>query len=134
MMSLNQQITSYLLPLLPNTWAIYLFGSYAQQQVTAESDIDIAVLGSQQLKPVHRREIIQQLAKLLGREVDLVDLQQASTVVQFQVVSTGERIYCHNENEMAWWKLKVYQLYLTLNDDRKPILEEIKRTRTIYGR
>jgi len=131
--SLNQQITSYLLPSLPDIQAIYLFGSYAQQQATAESDVDIAVLCPKPLESIHRWEIIQQLAKELKQEVDLVDLQSASTVIQFQVVSTGERIYCRDENEMAWWELKVYQLYLTLNDDRRPILEEIKRTGTIYG-
>ncbi|MGB3588897.1 MAG: nucleotidyltransferase domain-containing protein, partial [Tunicatimonas sp.] len=94
----------------------------------------VAVLCTDQLEPLHRWDITQKLASLLRNEIDLVDLQQASTVMQFQVVSTGERIYCRDENELAWWELKVYQLYLTLNDDRKPILEEIKRTGTIYGR
>lgn len=89
---------------------------------------------SEPLDPVYRWKTAQQLERQLLRDVDLVDLQSASTVIQFQVVSTGQRIFTQDENAMVWWELKVYQLYLTLNDDRKPILEEIKKTGTIYGR
>lgn len=134
LMSLNLQLTSLLQQTLPEVQAIYLFGSTAQKQTTPESDIDIAVLCPERLDPVHRWEVAQQLAQQLHRDVDLVDLQKASTVMRFQVVSTGERVYTQDENKMAWWELQVYQLYFTLNDDRKPILEEIKKSGTIYGR
>lgn len=80
-----------------------------------------------------RWKLIQQLAVLLNRDVDLIDLSSASTVMQFQVVSTGERVFTHDLVSIEWWELKIYQLYLTLNDDRKPILEAIQQTGRIYG-
>nr|WKN34085.1 nucleotidyltransferase domain-containing protein [Tunicatimonas sp. TK19036] len=133
-MPLTNLLTSLLQKALPQIQAIYLFGSIAQGQSTPESDVDIAILCPERLEPLHRWNLAQQLARELHRDVDLIDLQQASTVMRFQVVSTSERIYTQDENKMAWWELQVYQLYLTLNDDRKPILDEIKKTGTIYGR
>ena len=133
-MPLYHQLTSLLQKALPQIQAIYLFGSIAQGQSTPESDVDIAILCPERLEPLHRWNLAQQLARELHRDVDLIDLQQASTVMRFQVVSTGERIYTQDENKMAWWELQAYQLYLTLNDDRRPILDEIQKTGTIYGR
>lgn len=70
---------------------------------------------------------------MLNHDVDLVDLSTASTVMQFQVVSTGERIFAADPVGAEWWDLKVYQLYLTLNDDQKLILEAIQQSGRIYG-
>lgn len=119
---------------LPGVQALYLFGSIVCEHFTSESDIEVAFLCPAPVAPLQRWEMTQQLAIQLHREVDLIDLQQASTVMQFQVVSTGERIFAADEQYMPWWELKVYQLYLTLNDDRKPILEEIRKSGHIYGR
>lgn len=133
-MPLTNLLTSLLQQALPEIQAVYVFGSTAQKQTTPDSDIDIAILCPERLEPIYRWNLAQRLARELHRDVDLVDLQQASTVMRFQVVSTGERIYAQDENKIAWWELQVYQLYFTLNDDRRPILEEIKKTGTIYGR
>ena len=118
---------------LPSLRAVYLFGSVVTEHFTEDSDIDIAVLTFEPMDALLRWELIQQLAIALNRDVDLVDLSTASTVMQFQVVSTGERIFTADATTMEWWELKVYQLYLTLNDDRKPILEAIQQTGRIYG-
>ncbi|MGB3779785.1 MAG: nucleotidyltransferase domain-containing protein [Tunicatimonas sp.] len=118
---------------LPSLRAVYLFGSVVTEHFTEDSDIDVAVLTSEPMDALLRWKLIQQLAIALNRDVDLVDLSTASTVMQFQVVSTGERIFTTDVSAMEWWELKIYQLYLTLNDDRKPILEAIQQTGRIYG-
>ncbi len=118
---------------LPSLRAVYLFGSVVTEHFTEDSDIDIAVLTSEPMDALLRWKLIQQLAIALNRDVDLVDLSTASTVMQFQVVSTGDRIFTKDASAMEWWELKIYQLYLTLNDDRKPILEAIQQTGRIYG-
>lgn len=130
---MKELIIQHLQNVLPSLRAAYLFGSVVTEHFTDDSDIDVAVLTSEPLDALQRWQLLQQLAIRLNRDVDLVDLSAASTVMQFQVVSTGERIFSADANAMEWWELKVYQLYLTLNDDRKPILEAIQQTGRIYG-
>lgn len=134
MSTLRSQITHQLREAIPSLQAIYLFGSVETEYFTKESDIDVAVLTPEPLAPLVRWQLLEQLAKALNRDIDLVDLANATTVMQFQVVSTGERIYAANVLEMEWWELRVYQLYLTLNDDRKPILDAIQASGRIYGK
>ena len=130
---MEELIIRHLHTALPSLRAVYLFGSVVTEHFTEDSDIDIAVLTSEPMDALLRWKLIRQLAIALNRDVDLVDLSTASTVMQFQVVSTGERIFTVDATAMEWWELKVYQLYLTLNDDRKPILEAIQQTGRIYG-
>ncbi len=130
---MKELIVQHLHTALPSLRVVYLFGSVVTEHFTEDSDIDIAVLTSEPMDALLRWKLIRQLAIALNRDVDLVDLSTASTVMQFQVVSTGERIFTADAAAMEWWELKVYQLYLTLNDDRKPILEAIQQTGRIYG-
>ena len=132
MQALRTQIVNHLHEAVPSLQAIYLFGSIVTEHFTEQSDIDIAILRREPIDAVFRWELLQQIAIALNREVDLIDLTNATTVMQFQVVSTGERIFTANPSEMEWWELKVYQLYLTLNDDRKPILDAIRESGRIY--
>ena len=131
---MEELIIQHLHTALSSLRAVYLFGSVVTEHFTEDSDIDIAVLTSEPMDALLRWKLIQQLAIALNRDVDLVDMTTASTVMQFQVVSTGERIFTADATTMEWWELKVYQLYLTLNDDRKPILEAIQQTGRIYGK
>jgi predicted nucleotidyltransferase len=131
---MEELIVQHLHTALPSLRAVYLFGSVVTEHFTKDSDIDVAVLTSEPMDALLRWKLIQQLAIALNRDVDLVDLSIASTVMQFQVVSTGERVFTADPVGIEWWELKVYQLYLTLNDDRKPILEAIQQTGRIYGK
>ena len=130
---MREHIIHHLQHALPSLQAVYLFGSVVTEYFTDDSDVDIAVLTAEPLDTLLRWELVQQLAIALNRDVDLVDLSAASTVMQFQVVSTGEQVFAADPAAIVWWELKVYQLYLTLNDDRKPILEAIQQTGRIYG-
>ena len=81
---------------LPDTLAIYLFGSCASGQARDDSDVDLAVLTVTPVSPQLRWDTAQTLAKLLARDVDLVVLREASTVMRLQVVAHGERLYCRD--------------------------------------
>jgi predicted nucleotidyltransferase len=133
MNSLKYQIIHQLRTDLPSVQAIYLFGSVVSEHFTEDSDVDIAILPSEPLSSFTRWQLLNQMANVLNRDVDLIDLANATTVMQFQVVSTGERIFATDKLAAEWWELKVYQLYLTLNDDRKPILEAIQQKGRVYG-
>ena len=60
---------------------IILFGSYAKGLARGDSDIDIAYAGEQTLSAYDNFMLAQELAALLGRDVDLLDLSQVSTVM-----------------------------------------------------
>ncbi len=129
---MKERIIQHLQRALPTVQAVYLFGSVVTEHFTADSDIDVAVLTSEPMEALLRWKLLQQMAIMLNRDVDL-DLSTASTVMQFQMVNTGERIFTADPVAIEWWELKVYQLYLTLNNDRKHILEAIQQSGRIYG-
>src|SRR5687767_7443845 len=87
------QIVSALQAQLPDLLAVYAFGSQVQGTAGPESDLDLAVLVAGTVEPVRLWELAQQLASQLNYEVDLVDLRQASTVLQYQVITTGEKLW-----------------------------------------
>lgn len=73
---------------------IIVFGSYAKRTTHSESDIDIAFYREDKVFSSYELFMIpQRLADIIGMEVDLVDLKEASTVFAVQIFSTGEVIY-----------------------------------------
>ena len=58
-----------------------------------DSDIDLAVLVAGKADPVRLWELGQTLASELDRDVDLIDLRAASTVMQYQIITTGRRLW-----------------------------------------
>lgn len=58
-----------------------LFGSVAKGTARAESDLDVAVFANAPLTPRRKQRLIQDLAAVSGRPVDLVELRDAGPVV-----------------------------------------------------
>lgn len=71
-----------------------LFGSLAADRATSNSDLDLGVAADHPLDIDLKTVLIEELAQLLGRPVDLVDLQTASGVILQQVLAKGTLIYC----------------------------------------
>ncbi len=69
--------------------ALWVFGSVATGAVTNTSDLDLAALFQREPSAVELLETREELASLLGREVDLVDLGQASPILAMQVLRHG---------------------------------------------
>jgi hypothetical protein len=59
--------------------------------------------------------ISQDLASKLNRDVDLIDLNLASTVFQAQIIHTGKVKYCSDELKKAQFELKVLKCIPTVN-------------------
>ncbi len=66
----------------PHAEAVYVFGRFASRSATSASDVDLAVLAPTPLDPQARFEAQRELAVVLGRDVDLIDLARASTVLR----------------------------------------------------
>jgi len=118
---------------IPDVLAIYLFGSAVTGELRPDSDIDLAVLGPTPLPTTRLWSLAQSLAVIAGRDVDLIDLQSASTVMRAQVVSTGERMFCANEPACDEFEDRVYSDYARLNEERRHILDDINERGRIYG-
>lgn len=78
-------------------WLILLFGSLVKGNFRKDSDIDIAYLSDKEISNVERFWVSQEIADSLNRDIDLIDLKKASTVLKAQIVGTGEVIYCEDE-------------------------------------
>lgn len=117
-----------------NPFVVYLFGSEAKKRTRKDSDIDIAYLSDKRLSEYERFMVGQEIAGKVNREVDLIDLDRASTVFQVQVIGRGERIYQSNQLKRMEFEMKALKMYSKLNEERKPVLDKIEESGTIYER
>lgn len=118
---------------VPGIVAIYLFGSAARGEERADSDVDVAILGSCPLAAGERWTLQETAAATLRRNVDLVDLRTASTVMRMQVVSTGTLLFEADANQRARFEDLVFSSYVRLNEERRGILEDVLKRGSVYG-
>ncbi|WP_020062047.1 type VII toxin-antitoxin system MntA family adenylyltransferase antitoxin [Bacillus sp. 123MFChir2] len=115
-----------------NPYWIIVFGSTAQNRTRADSDIDIAYVSDGTLDHYERFLLAQELANIVHRDVDLVDLSQASTVFQAQIIHEGKTIYCSDEERKVVFEMKVLKMYARLNEERRVIFDDIKKRGAIH--
>ena len=113
---------------------IYIFGSYAKGELREDSDIDIAFLSEKQYSAYEVFMLAQELADILKRDVDLVDLSDSSTVFKAQVVGKGIIIYSKDERRRIEFQVRTLKEYAILNEDRQIVLDNIKKRGSVYGR
>jgi uncharacterized protein len=116
---------------LPDLLSLYAFGTAGTLGERPESDVDLAFLAESSPSPVEVFRLSQALALRLGRDVDLVDLSSATTVLRAQVVSTGRRLFCSDTPRCEHFEVRVYSAYALLNEERRGILDDIARRGTI---
>lgn len=76
--------------------ALWVFGSEASDAARPDSDVDLAVLFAEQPAPETYLDLVGELGALLGKDVDLVDLDRASPVLAMQVLRTGRILLDRN--------------------------------------
>jgi predicted nucleotidyltransferase len=105
--------------------AVYLFGSLSRGNGHGESDIDLAFLPARPCDPVEVFETANRLAGKLGRDVDLVDLSRASTVMRKEVLRTG--VLFHESDRVRRMEFEMLALsdYARLNEERQPVLRKL---------
>ena len=121
--NLAKQIITLLTSEFSDLSLIYIFGSQASGAVHEDSDVDIAVLCGNKLEPLARWNIATELAEVLKKDVDLVDLLEASTVMQHQIIFNGVCIYDAFEQQAAF-EMQVMSMYQHLNAERDEIVKE----------
>lgn len=118
---------------LPGLLAVYRFGSFGTAYERPASDLDLAVYAGRPLTAMKLWSVAQEFAAEVGRDVDLVDLASASTVMRAQIVHGGERLYCADEMACETFEDYVYSSYARLNEERREILQDVLRRGSVYG-
>lgn len=117
----------------PNAMAVYAFGSRIQGNHGPESDLDLAVLVGGYADPVELWDIAHQLAEIAHCDVDLLDLRAASTVMQYQVISSGRRLWAADV-QAGLFECYVLSEKTALDTARAPLMRDIATTGKIYAR
>ncbi len=130
--SLAQAAISSIRTAFPNTLAIYLFGSRANGTANSDSDLDLAVLVAGYAEPLQLWDISNNLAEIAGCDVDLLDMRAASTVMQYQILQTGRRLWA-NKLEADLFECFVLSEKLYFDQARAGLLDDIQKRGTVYG-
>ena len=130
---IDDQMIQCLREAVPDLLAVYRFGSFGTDGEHPESDLDIAFLAETSPRHVNRWRLAQEMAARFGRDVDLVDLAQATTVFRMQVIAHGRRIWCADEVRVETFADYVFSSYARLNEERRGILQDIRERGNIYG-
>ncbi len=117
----------------PQTFAIYAFGSQVQGTAGYESDLDLAILLPGYADPLHLWNLAGRLGDVVDRHVDLLDFRAASTVMQHQIITTGQRLW-HSGIDAGLFESYVLSEMTALNTARAGLLADIQKEGHIYAR
>lgn len=129
----DNRLIQYIREAVPDLIALYRFGSQAKGTARPGSDVDLAVLTHNPIPNLRRFELAQDLAIRLHRDVDLVELRSASTVMRMQIISTGECLFKVSDQLQGEFEDLVYSTYARLNEERRGILNDIQTRGSVYA-
>jgi predicted nucleotidyltransferase len=129
----RERVVAEICRAVPSAIAVYVFGSVATGTATASSDLDLAVLAMTPLPAEARWRLAQTLAIELRRDVDLVDLRQASTVLRVQVLGSSHLLLEGDKTKRQEFEAMALGAYARLNEARRGILEDIRQRGRVYG-
>lgn len=96
-----------------------LFGSYAAERVTVESDVDIAVLFQTPPDFYGVQAVKDELEVLLKRDVDIAVLNTASPILKMQVLKNGVLIFDKGNHYFSRYTIDTVNQYSDLKMIRK---------------
>jgi predicted nucleotidyltransferase len=88
----EQERVRQVLKNFPQLSLAILFGSVASGSAGTESDLDLAVSAQRPLRVAEKIDMIEQLATVTGRPVDLIDLQEVTEPLLGQILRHGKRL------------------------------------------
>lgn len=133
MLAPDGAILASVLAKIPNLMALYVFGSRVLGTPRPECDLDLSVLAPGFIDPNLLWSLSNDIASLVNGDVDLLDLRAASTVMQYQVLSTGKAVWDIGLKARLF-EVAVLGEKLALDEARKPLLKNITREGHVYAR
>ncbi|MBR4878042.1 MAG: nucleotidyltransferase domain-containing protein, partial [Rhodocyclaceae bacterium] len=117
---------------IPDLLAVYAFGSRITGAARADSDLDLAVLVAGYADAVVLFDLAGELADVAGCAVELLDLRAASTVMQYQIIVTGQR-WWRKDIQADLFEAAVLSEKTELDAARAGVLADIQQRGTVYG-
>ena len=123
-------IVDAILAVYPDTLAIYSFGSWGTPYQRTDSDLDIAVLLPHDIAvDVDFMDWVTLNGELsyvsCTDYVDLVNLQTATTGIQAEIISTGEAVFCQDDDARVEFEALVLSMHQDLNIQREPLYQDM---------
>jgi uncharacterized heparinase superfamily protein len=101
-----------------------------------ESDVDIALLlpllEARKTKSLAFSACHEALESFAKRSVDLINLREANTVFQNEIISEGRLIFAADEAAIDSFEMHVMSAYQKLNEERAEILNDIEISGRIF--
>jgi uncharacterized protein len=121
-----ESLTRSVQQVLPQSRAAWVFGSFVRGQLNSDSDIDVAVdlLDCDDRK---RLDAMAQLACMFGRDVDLLDFKRVSTVMQYQILTTGQELFSRDPVWTLNYNTFVQSEYQNIQRWRKPMMQALSQ-------
>jgi predicted nucleotidyltransferase len=124
---ISRQITRIILAHYPDVQGIYLFGSFHTDDEWPDSDVDLALLLPPLAAKLERNLALSgcaaELADLLGKDVDLLNVRTVSTVFKKEIVAKGRLLYCGDRYAVDEFEMLTLSSYQKLNEERGGIIE-----------
>ena len=117
----TEDVITILAPLRP--LAVYLFGSVGSDRSRPDSDLDLAFVPGARCDPYDVFLAAQELARCVGRQVDLVDLSRASAVMKAEVLRTGRRLFVADAVKVDEFEMYALSDYARTNEERREVVK-----------
>ena len=116
----------------PHAMAVYAFGSQVHGTADAQSDLDLGILVAGYADALALWDTASDLSGVVGWTVDLLDLRAASTVMQYQVITKGTRLWSIG-TQVGLFECFVLSEQTALDTAREPLMREIAERGSIHG-
>jgi predicted nucleotidyltransferase len=129
---LLEQARTRILAAIPDSVAIYAFGSAVTDRRGPDSDLDLAVLGRRPLPAQALYDLARSLEVDLGLDVDLVDLMTVPTVLRYEVITRGRRIHCAENDVAVEFEGRSLAEHGRFLEDFAPLFDKIRESGRAY--
>lgn len=117
---------------IPELAGVYLFGSVAEERDNAASDVDIAIYAGRPLPRARVIELQLALSETLKREVDLVELAAAPTILQVEAIQ-GRLLDAPDPLALGLFEVRVMRDYQDLKARIAEMDADAVRRGRVYG-
>ena len=118
---------------LPGLQSVYRYGSAGGAFARADSDVDLAVLANRPIPFDELSRLTVELMRISGSDVDLNDMRRLPVTLRVQIVAEGCRLFAADVGTADEYAAHTLADYARLNEERKFILNDVRRRGSIYG-
>ena len=104
--------------------AVYIYGSVSKKNDNEKSDMDIAVMFDNAVSALDLYSAARDLECITGKDIDLADFLNSSTILKKEILKNNNLIYCGNDDKRVFYEMTAINDYQYLNEKRRMIIKE----------